>query len=115
MSQAAGTTEGMLPPETHFPIPGPAGMHSLKFISLRLPINPGLQRGQQLACFSGSGLRGPVPVAICSGRVCFCFAQGEPHILVIKCPLSSYGVQTADRESAQLSSPREAGDSPLGG
>lgn len=42
------STEGILPSETHFPIPGPPGMHSWALTRLGLSVSPGLRRARQL-------------------------------------------------------------------
>lgn len=80
IKQEAGScaVERMLPAETHFPIPGLLKMHSLTFMRLVPPINPGFQRGQQLPEPWNPGPQGPVPAAFFESMFAMDLLVGSP-------------------------------------
>ena len=67
-----------MPTETHFPIPGLLKMHSLTFMRLVPPINPGFQRGQQLPEPWNPEPQGPVPAAFFESMFAMDLLVGSP-------------------------------------
>lgn len=95
--------ERMLPSETHFPIPGLLKMHSLTFMRLSLPINPGFQRGQQLARTLESRVAEPGPPGHLQQHVRVC--SNVPRAAALSAARGKQGQslrQLRDRDSETL-------------